>query len=128
MNGAELKRYATILVERQAELTHAANARERIAIEKAADSVDESTAAGERELAITTVHREAMLRRQMDAALQRIVDGSYGYCVNCDEEISRKRLNAVPWTALCLDCQEQQDREMALSGNGRSRAPEFVAA
>ncbi|MGW8182170.1 MAG: TraR/DksA family transcriptional regulator [bacterium] len=39
-------------------------------------------------------------------ALKRIEDESYGICAHCDEEIRPKRLEAVPWTRLCIQCQD----------------------
>jgi DnaK suppressor protein len=39
-------------------------------------------------------------------ALIRIEDESYGICTHCDEEIRPKRLEAVPWTRLCIQCQD----------------------
>ena len=42
--------------------------------------------------------------RRIDAALQRIGDGEYGYCVACGEEIARKRLELDPATPNCIDC------------------------
>ncbi|RMD49152.1 MAG: TraR/DksA family transcriptional regulator [Alphaproteobacteria bacterium] len=38
------------------------------------------------------------------AALQRIEDGEYGYCVRCGEKISEERLDLVPWTPFCAKC------------------------
>jgi DnaK suppressor protein len=48
--------------------------------------------------------------RQIRRALARIADGSYGVCLHCDEDISPKRIAAVPWAAYCIKCQEQVDR------------------
>jgi len=42
--------------------------------------------------------------------MERIEEGSYGTCLNCEEEINTKRLDAVPWTSLCIDCQKLDDR------------------
>lgn len=42
--------------------------------------------------------------RQINAALERVEDGTYGDCVNCGKPISEKRLAAVPHTPLCIDC------------------------
>ena len=42
--------------------------------------------------------------QQIKAALQRIDDNSFGFCVQCDEEISRKRLEVLPHTPLCINC------------------------
>jgi RNA polymerase-binding transcription factor len=43
-------------------------------------------------------------------ALDRIKEGSYGYCVECHEEVQTKRLEAVPWARHCLECQAKQDQ------------------
>ena len=42
--------------------------------------------------------------RAIDAALKRVADGSFGRCTRCGEEISRKRLDAVPYTPFCEAC------------------------
>jgi len=47
------------------------------------------------------------------SALLRIEDGSIGVCLHCEEDISPKRLAAVPWTAFCIQCQEIADRRQA---------------
>jgi DnaK suppressor protein len=66
--------------------------------------------AGERELAIRNLDREASLLRNVRTALSRINDGSYGVCLHCEEDIKPKRLDAVPWAAYCIRCQEARDR------------------
>jgi DnaK suppressor protein len=72
--------------------------------------LDEVQLAGERELAIRNLDREASLLRNVRAALFRINDGSYGVCMHCEEDIKPKRLEAVPWAAFCIRCQEAADR------------------
>jgi DnaK suppressor protein len=44
--------------------------------------------------------------QDIDDALARIDNRTYGFCVNCDDEISPRRLQAVPWAAMCIKCQE----------------------
>lgn len=44
--------------------------------------------------------------KAIEAALERLKRGEYGICEECSESISEKRLNAVPWTRYCLNCQE----------------------
>jgi DnaK suppressor protein len=51
--------------------------------------------------------------RNVRAALDRIEEGSFGVCLHCDEDISPKRLAAVPSTALCILCQEIADRSQS---------------
>jgi DnaK suppressor protein len=111
MTKNELNRFKQILEEKQAELAKVLRKREGIAIEKAADALDEVQFAAERELAIRNLDRESRLFRQVRAALRRIDEGTFGICVHCDEEISPKRLQAVPWAAYCLKCQEIVDRQ-----------------
>ncbi|MNK60823.1 RNA polymerase-binding transcription factor [compost metagenome] len=43
----------------------------------------------------------------IDSALQRIRLGQFGTCVNCGKEISRARLEAIPWTPYCRDCAQE---------------------
>lgn len=47
--------------------------------------------------------------QQIKAALQRIEDGSFGYCVQCDEEIAEKRLELLPHTPLCTNCMSSSE-------------------
>ena len=110
MTKNELNKYKTLLETKQAELAGGLRNREGIAIEKTADALDEVKLAGERELAIRNLDRESNMLRNVRGALSRIADGSYGTCLHCEEEISPKRLNAVPWTAYCIKCQEAADR------------------
>ena len=51
--------------------------------------------------------------REVDMALERIDKGEYGICQECEEPISIKRLKAVPWARLCLECQERRSLDEA---------------
>ncbi len=54
------------------------------------------------------------LLREIGDALQRIEQGTYGVCLECEEPISVKRLDAVPWARYCVKCQEQIAARIAL--------------
>ncbi len=110
MTKTELNRFKQILEEKQAELAKVLRNREGITIEKSPDALDEVQNAAERELAIRNLDRESNLLRNVRTALVRVVDGSFGVCLHCEEDISPKRLNAVPWTPYCIQCQEMADR------------------
>src|SRR6478609_11558453 len=110
MTKAETNKYKEILEARQAELLEVLKNRDGITIEKSPDALDEVQHAAERELAIRNLDRESNLLRNVRAALRRMDDGTYGVCLHCEEDISPKRLNAVPWTPYCIQCQEQADR------------------
>jgi DnaK suppressor protein len=110
MTKSELNRFRKILEARQLELARVLRNREGIAIEKSPDALDEVQHAAERELAIRNLDRESHLLRNVRGALRRMSEGSYGTCMHCEEDISPKRLEAVPWAAYCIRCQELADR------------------
>jgi RNA polymerase-binding transcription factor len=110
MTKTELNKYKNTLEAKKAELEQVIRNREAITIEKSPDALDEVQHAAERELAIRNLDRESSLLRNVRAALRRIDDGTYGICLHCEEDISPKRLNAVPWTPFCIQCQEAADR------------------
>lgn len=113
MTKIDLKKFKTILEDKRAELELIVRNRDGITIEKSADALDEVQHASERELAIRNLDRESNLLRNVRSALRRINDGSFGVCLHCEEEISPKRLAAVPWAPFCIQCQEQADRQRA---------------
>jgi len=84
--------------------------REIIAVERSADELDQTGRSAEREFAILGLNRRSELLRNVQAALRRIEDGTFGACTNCQEAIGRNRLVAVPWTPFCIRCQEAVDR------------------
>jgi DnaK suppressor protein len=110
MTKTELNKFKKILEAKQEDLERIVRKRDAITIEKSADALDEVQHASERELAIRNLDRESHLLRAVRSALRRIDEGSFGICLHCEEEISPKRLAAVPWTSLCIQCQEQADR------------------
>ncbi len=110
MKTIELEHFRKILTIRQAELTDGRTNREAIAIETTADELDRIQQAQERDFAMGVIDRDSLRLREIRAALQRIDDGTFGMCLNCEEEIAAKRLAAVPWTALCIVCQEAAER------------------
>ena len=124
MTKTELEKFKAILEAKQAELSHAVRNRDDIAIEKTPDAIDEVQLAGERELAIRNLDRESNLLRNVRAALRRLDEGAFGVCLHCEEDISPKRLAAVPWTAFCIQCQEVADRNAA--GDGSESFDEFL--
>ena len=103
--------FQKILERKEVELIQVLRKRDGIAIEKSADPMDEIQYATERDLAIRNVDRESTLLRQVKAALQRVHEGCFGTCIECEEAISPKRLAAVPWAPRCIQCQDAADRD-----------------
>ena len=57
-----------------------------------------------REIDYTLGESAQVVLGEIDAALARIADGTYGTCTNCGKEIAVGRLEAQPWASLCIDC------------------------
>lgn len=56
---------------------------------------------------LSTNSNEAL--RQIDAALERLAEGTFGMCVDCDKKIPLDRLDALPFTPCCVDCQRMEE-------------------
>jgi DnaK suppressor protein len=124
MTKTDFEKFRNTLETKRQELSGSLRNRDEIVIEKAPDALDEVQLAGERELAIRNLDRDSNMLRQIRRALGRVADGSYGVCLHCDEDISPKRVAAVPWAAYCIKCQEQVDRhEIEVDDNADLFAP-----
>jgi DnaK suppressor protein len=110
MTPTDTERFTRILQARIEDLSGSLRNRGDIALEKAADALDEVQLMGERDLAIRNLVRDSSALRQIRRALSRITAGTYGICSHCEENISPKRMAAVPWADFCINCQEQIDR------------------
>jgi RNA polymerase-binding transcription factor len=104
MTKSDLNRYRSVLEAKQAELVRLIGNRDGIAIEKCSDPLDEVQHATERELVVRNLDRDSDLLRNVRGALRFIAEGNFGVCVRCEEDISPKRLAAVPWTPFCIRC------------------------
>ena len=105
--------YKNLLEAKRNELLKGTSDREEIAIESAAEDFDRLQQQLNREVAIRNLDRQSALLKNVQAALARIEDETYGTCIRCDEPIPEKRLNALPWAAYCVPCQEILDRQRA---------------
>lgn len=75
------------------------------------DTYDLASEERDREINFILSDRDRMKIKQVDDAIARIDDGSYGVCESCGLEIAEQRLDAMPFTRLCRDCQQDQERE-----------------
>lgn len=71
-----------------------------------ADALADETA----EMDLAMLIRDSQELQDIEAALARIADGSYGTCADCGSEIGRARLKAYPTAKCCLQCQEKNER------------------
>ena len=74
------------------------------------DIVDRANNAYNRELMFSLSDNERTTLLQIENALRRMDEGSYGRCANCGRMISIQRLEAVPWARFCIDCQELAEK------------------
>ena len=71
---------------------------------------DTATETYDRELDYTLEENSEHVLAEIDAALKRIDDGTYGICTSRGEQIPVERLEARPYATLCIDCQREQER------------------
>jgi DnaK suppressor protein len=117
MTTKELANFRSVLEARQTELEALLRNREVIAVNLNSDMLDQIQHAQEREMAIGNLERASARLSEVRSALQSIQRGTFGFCLDCEEEISMKRLAAVPWATACLACREARDRSQMLTSN-----------
>src|SRR3954465_3731881 len=83
------------------------------------DAAETSELATQDEIEVALIQMKAETLNKIEEALRRLEEGTYGYCFECGEEISEKRLRALPFAVRCKGCEEarevkvQRDRLMA---------------
>src|SRR5580658_767669 len=101
-----LKTFEKELRSRLAELTnHVDQLRHELVIEDDVDDeLTQASRSSNREFVIATMEREIRNISEIEQALERITKKEYGVCVTCEKTIPDNRLQAIPWTRLCVDC------------------------
>ena len=72
------------------------------------DMADQASGNNEVHIALKLKQTDAKILQAIEEALWRIEKGTYGICRDCGEEIAAPRLNAIPWTRVCITCKEKQ--------------------
>ena len=111
IDKATSQRLRQQLKDKRAALATALGHRDEISVVRAADVIDAMQLSQERSIAVESLDLETHLLRQVDAALARMDEGTYGTCLHCEDQIPEKRLRALPWAILCLGCQERHERQ-----------------
>ena len=72
------------------------------------DMADQASGNNEVHIALKLKQTDAKILQAIEEALKRIDKGTYGICRDCGEPIAPARLNAIPWTRVCISCKEKQ--------------------
>jgi DnaK suppressor protein len=80
------------------------------------DFTDQATLESDMDLNIHMKERDSKLIAKIKDALERIKDGTYGFCEECGEKISDQRLKARPVTTVCIACKKKQETQEKLRG------------
>ena len=73
------------------------------------DMADQASGNNEVHIALKLKQTDAKILQAIEEALGRIEKGTYGLCRDCGEPIAPARLNAIPWTRVCITCKEKQN-------------------
>ena len=130
LTSDQLDHYRRILTARRKEL-----ASETVRAESEVGDQDELATLDSGDRAISDVAKADLLEEagrdseqleQIEAALQRLDQGTYGTCAVCGKEIPKARLDAVPWATLCVRDQEISDRKGRADGRLTGGEPSRV--
>lgn len=71
------------------------------------DLADKASSSYTKEFLYSLSNTERSILEEVEEAIDRMNEGEYGTCMDCEEKISKKRLDAVPWATYCVPCQER---------------------
>ena len=73
------------------------------------DLADQATGNNEVHIQLKLKQTDAKIMQAIEEALARIEKGTYGVCRDCGDPIAHARLEAIPWTRVCITCKEKQN-------------------
>jgi DnaK suppressor protein len=117
---SDLKQFKAQLLQRRRQLLGDVNKLESEALKKAdagdlsslpMHMADQGTDNFEQDITLGLMESEGEELQQIQDALDRITDNSFGVCENCKKPIPKPRLKAIPYTRLCLECKKKEEGE-----------------
>ena len=115
MNKADREKYKKKLLEKKAtiiaKLSEVYNESKEVESGIAQDIVDRAESSYTKEFLLSLSDTERAQLFMIDEALRRIEKNEFGVCQMCGKNISKKRLDAVPWSPYCIECQEKSEEE-----------------
>jgi len=111
-----IRRRKAALQSKLDDLLKLAGDRESLEIQQMADPLDQVRLSTDRDMAVETLNQQTRSIHEIRSALDRMEEGSYGWCERCEEQIPTKRLDALPWARLCVECQSAREAEARQGG------------
>ena len=74
------------------------------------DLADKAANSYTKEFLFGQTDHDRVILQMVDDALSRVRSSNFGVCLNCEDEVQQKRLEAVPWARHCISCQEKQEQ------------------
>jgi len=109
----EKEKYRQILIKKKEEIinkiSEVCDQSKEVESGIAQDLVDKAESSYTKEFLLSLSDTERKQLFLIDEALKRIEKSDYNICQMCNKEISKKRLDAVPWTSYCRECQEKEE-------------------
>ncbi len=116
MDKKKLEQFKKRLETRQQELRRTVSRTEQDGRhaddDSAQDIADRAASSYNKEFLFHQSNNDRQILAMVEGALSRIREGSFGECISCGKEINAKRLEAVPWTRHCIECQEKLEKGM----------------
>ncbi len=117
LKGVKVERFKQRLLAKRRELlsgVHGSNVKsQETSSDGIQDIADQASSAYTKEVLLSIGDAERRLLKQVDDALERIRQQTFGQCEGCGEMISERRLEALPFAKLCIGCQEEEERVKA---------------
>jgi DnaK suppressor protein len=114
MNNSDVQRFERILKMRLEQTIRSIDRLQdetrSIESDSPSDSADQCVMSVSKEALFHQSGERRVMVRRIEAALGRIQQGMFGICIACGDDINPRRLEALPWTQYCLDCQEDVER------------------
>ncbi len=122
MDKKKVEGFKKRLEERQRELRTNVSRNEQDGraadLDTAQDVADRASSSYQKEFLFHQSSNDRQLLQMVEGALSRIREGTFGECISCGNEINAKRLEAVPWTRYCIECQEKLEKGLLEQGTG----------
>jgi DnaK suppressor protein len=115
LKGPRLEKFKQRLIAKRKELVSEVRGSNVGSLETSGDGIqdiaDQASSAYTKEFLLSIGDAERRMLRQVDEALDKIRQDTYGLCESCGEMINERRLEALPFAKLCIKCQEKEEDE-----------------